>query len=328
MSPNERRSSSRPPLRLLQVVYGARRRAGVVADRLARRTTRLRREPVAELARATCDYFAVLDGRTLHVHAVLPTSAVDVGSVTLLFLQGHRLVACPASAETAGDRVSVTARVTFGTAPDEISLNKGVWSLALAVSEAAGERRFALQTREPAEHEGPTLSNPPHPVSGWRYEPGCGNHGLAQLTILGARSRAEVTRLATGPTEARVHARLVGVGTLQDPMIVFTPRSGGPDVVVPIDPIDGRFDFAVPLAELAAGPPGTEVIWEAWVRTSPTRMIRLGRFLHDLRDPRTVLRVSRTTVTIEDRRFVGYRPYYTKAGNLAVACLHFTGAAT
>ncbi|MEV4710234.1 hypothetical protein [Micromonospora sp. NPDC049374] len=222
----------------------------------------------------------------------------------------------------------MTVRVTFGAASDEISLSKGIWSLALAVLEAAGERKFALQTTELTDHDGPTVSNPPHPVSGWRYEPGCGNQGLAQLTVMAAKSRAEVIRLETGPTEARIHARLVGVGSLQDPVIVFTPRGGGPDLTVPIDPTGGRFEFSVPLAELSVGAPGTEVIWDAWVRTAPARMIRLGRYLHDLRDPRTVLRVSRTTVTVDDRRFVGYRPYYTKAGNLAVACLHFTGTPT
>ncbi|MFB9851630.1 hypothetical protein ACFFMR_14695 [Micromonospora andamanensis] len=299
-----------------------------MADRLTRRTTRLLREPVVDLPRATCDYFSVLDGRTLHVHALLPTSAVAVEQATLLFIQNSKVVVCPASAETIGDRISVTARAAFGTGPDEISLGKGIWSVVVAVPEATGERRFALQTTEPADHDGPTVQNPPHPVSGWRFEPGCGTQGLAHLTVKAAKARAEVLRLATGPTEARISGRLVGVGSLQDPMIVFTPRGDGADVMVPIAPVNGQFEFTVPVAELAVGPPGAEVIWEAWVRTSPTRMVRLGRFLHDLRDPRTVLRVSRTTVTIEDRRFVGYRPYYTKAGNLAVACLHFTGAST
>lgn len=95
-------------------------------------------------------------------------------------------------------------------------------------------------------------------------------------------------------------------------------------MIVPISPVDDQFEFVVPLAELTPDQPGEEVIWEAWVRTSATRMVRLGRFLHDLRDPRTVLRVSRVILPLDDERFVAYRPYYTAAGNLAVACLRFT----
>ncbi|MEV6816219.1 hypothetical protein [Micromonospora sp. NPDC051296] len=329
MSPSDRRRSAQPPLRLLQVVYGARRRVGLVADRLTRRTNHLRRDPVAELPRAICEYFGVLDGRTLHLHALLPTAAGRAPKrATLLFIQGNRQVECPATSDSGGDTVSVTARAAFGDGAEEISLGKGIWSLALAVSDEAGERRLALRTTEVEEHDGPTVAAPLHPVSGWRYEPGCGNHGLAQLTVVGPKARAEVIRLETARTEARIQARFIGVRSLEDPAVVFTSRGGGSDLVVPIDPVDGRFEFVVPLADLASGPPGAEVIWEAWVRTSPARMIRLGRFLHDLRDPRTVLRVSRTAVTIDDRRFVGYRPYYTKAGNLAVACLHYTGAPT
>ncbi len=324
-----RRGSTRPPLRLLQVVHGARRRVGLVADRIARRTHHLRRDPVAGLPRAACDFLEVLDGRTLHLHARLPAAAGDAASrASVLFLKGRRTVRCPATVDTDGDRISLTARVTFGADVDEISLAKGVWSVALAVAAEDGERRFALSLDRPQERQGPTVPAPPHPVSGWRHEPGRSPHGLAQLTVTGAKARAEVTRLATGRTEARIRARLVGVDLLQDPVVVFTPRGGGPDRVVPIDPVDGRFEFVVPLAELARGPAGTEVTWEAWVRTSPARMIRLGRYLHDLRDPRTVLSVSRTTVAIDERQFVGYRPYYTRAGNLAVSCLHFSGAST
>ncbi len=329
MSPSNRRRSTQPPLRLLQVVYGARRRVGLVADRLARRTNHLRRDPVAELPRATCDFFGVLDGRTLQLHAVLPIAAGHAPKrATLLFIQGRQLVKCPATVDADSGAVSVTARPAFGDGDEDVSLGKGVWSLALAVSDETGDRRFALRTSESEEHDGPTVPAPPHPVSGWRYEPGRGNHGLAQLSVVGPKARAEVIQLATGRTEARIRARFIGVQSLEDPVVVFTPRSGGSDLVVPIAPADGRFEFVVPLTDLASGPAGVEVIWEAWVRTSPTRMIRLGRFLHDLRDPRAVLRVSRATVTVDDRRFVGYRPYYTNAGNLAVACLHFTGAPT
>ncbi|MEU5550200.1 hypothetical protein ABZ738_10540 [Micromonospora sp. NPDC047793] len=330
MSSSQRRWSAEPPLRLLQVVSGARRRAGQVADRLTQRANHLRRDPVADLPRAACGYLAVLDGRTLHLHALVP--AVDIPAperAALLFVQGERVAAtCSATVGTEGDVVSVTARVSFGNGNDEVLLDKGVWSLVLSLSDEFGERRFGLSTGTSSEDDGPTVPSPPHPISGWRYEPTCCHQGLAQLNVAAAKARAEVTRLATGRTDAQIKARLVGVRAVEHPAMVFSPRGGGSDVIVPIDPVDGRFEVTVPLADLVSGPPGVEVIWEAWVRTSPTRMIRLGRFLHDLRDPRSVFRVSRTTVAIGDHHFVGYRPYYTKAGNLAVACLHFTRTAT
>ncbi|MFF0368958.1 hypothetical protein [Micromonospora sp. NPDC005087] len=311
--------------RLLQAVHGARRRAGLVTDRLVERVIRLRHDPVAGLPPADCDFFAVLDGRTLHVHAVLPADTDPADRAEIFFVREGDTLRCPATVRREDGRLAVEVVARLGDSADEIALGKGTWSVGLAVDAgAAGERRFSLTVDETPERDGPTVGNPPHPVSGWLYRPGRSGDGLAQLTVTGARARAEVVQLATGHAEARIRARFVGVRPQDAPAVVFTPRGGGADVVVPIAPVDDGFEFVVPLADLAPDRPGEEVIWEAWVRTSATRVVRLGRFLHDLTDPRTVLRVSRAVLPLDGDQFVGYRPYYTAAGNLAVACLRFT----
>ncbi|WP_406067487.1 hypothetical protein [Micromonospora sp. NBC_01638] len=311
--------------RLLQAMYGARRRAGLVTDRLVERVTRLRHDPVAGLPTADCDFFAVLDGRTLHVHAVLPAGTEPADQAEIFFVHDDDTLRCPATVRWEHDRLAVEVMARLGDAADEIPLSKGTWSLGLAVDAGtAGERHFSLTVDETPERDGPTVGNPPHPVSGWLYQPGLSGDGLAQLTVRGARARAEVVQLATGHTEARIRARFVGVRPQDAPAVIFTPRGDGADVVVPIAPVDDGFEFVVPLADLALGQPGEEVIWEAWVRISATRVVRLGRFLHDLADPRTVLRVSRAVLPLDGDEFAGYRPYYTPAGNLAVACLRFT----
>lgn len=311
---------------LLQLVYGAQRRATSVTDRMAQRIARMRRDQVAGLPQAACDFLGVLDGRTLNLHAVLP-APTDGGTcrAELALVRDRRVLTCPATIRQGPDgRLEVEVLARLGQGPGEIPLGKGIWSMALTVGlPGSVERQFALRVAEPEDTGGPTTTMPPHPVSGWHYRPTRSRQGLAQLTVIAPRARAEVARINITHTESRIQARLVGVRMSEGAEVVFTPRAAGPDVVVPIDTVDDTFEFVVPVAELSSGPPGHEVVWEAWVRTSPTRMIRLGRFLHDLRDPRSVLRASRASLPLGGDEFVGYRPYYTQTGNLAVACLRF-----
>lgn len=318
---------SRRAPHLLQVVYGAKRRATVVTDRLVHRMNRLRRDPLTGLPQATCDFFRVLDGRTLQLHAVLPGLPRDRQyRAELRFVRQRSVRPVPAVIRQGQDgQFAVEAMVPLGHDPDEVPLTRGTWSMALHVT-ATGEpeRQFSLRVAEPVDPAGPTVATPPHPVSGHHFRPGRGARGLAHLTVTAAQARAEVIRLETGPADARVRARLVGTKGSGVPQVVFSARGGGSDVVVPVEPLaGGAFELVVPLAQLARDAAGEEVVWEAWVRISSTQMIRLGRYLHDLRNPRAVLSASRTVLAIDDQTLVAYRPYYTSAGNLAVACLRF-----
>jgi len=324
MSQRNRRSWSPP--RLLQLASGARRRADQATDRIVRRIGQLRYDPIAHLPRATGDFLGVLDGRTLQVHAVLPASAEQPDRAELLLVRGRHVRRCPASVRTGpGGRPSVEVLARLGEEPGELHLDRGTWSLAVAVTDAGGtERRYGLRVAEPAERPGPTVSAPPHPVSGWTYWPGRGVRGVAQLTVTGPVAQAEVVALDHSDAQPRIRARLVGVRRVDAPALVFSPRGGGPDRVVPVDVVDNRFEAVVPVADLATGAPGDEVIWDVRVRVSATRLVRIGRFLHDLREPRVVLLTSRVVLPIDGDDFVGYRPYYTASGGLAVALLRFT----
>lgn len=314
--------------RLLQVVYGARRRASGATDRITRRMARLRRHPFTGLPPVACDFFAVPDGRTLQVHAVLPDLPVGPEHrAELLFASQRGATTHPATIRRdAAGGLAVEAMAPLGHDPGELPLTSGTWTVAVRISAPGGpERRFALRIAEPVEPTGPTVATPPHPVSGHHYRPARSARGTAQLTVTGPPARAEVTRLATDHTGARIRARLVGVGsTGEHPTVVFSPRRGGADVVLPVHPVNGEFELLVPLTRLATGGPGEEIIWEVWVRPSTTRMIRVGRYLHDLRNPQPILSASREILPLGDDQFAGYRPYYTAAGNLAVACLRFT----
>ncbi|MEE6263734.1 hypothetical protein [Plantactinospora sonchi] len=324
MSQQNRQAWSPP--RLLQLASGARRRADQATDQLVRRISRLRYDPVVNLPRANGDFLGVLDGRTLQVHALLPAGTDPAARAELLLVRGRHVRRCPATLRPRSDgRHSVEVLARLGDGPGELPLGKGTWSLAVAVADRdQPERRYGLRIAEPADRPGPTVAVPPHPVTGWTYWPGRGVKGVAQLTVTGPAAQAEVVALDHSGARARIRARLVGVRRWEEPAVVFSPRRGGPDHVVPIAPVDGRFEVTVPVADLATGRPGDEVIWDVRVRVAPTRLIRIGRFLHDLREPRSVLLTSRVILPTDGDDFVGYRPYYTASGGLAVALLRFT----
>lgn len=327
MSQQNRQAWSPP--RLLQLASGARRRADQATDQLVRRISRLRYDPVVNLPRASGDFLGVLDGRTLQVHALLPAGTDPAPRAELLLVRGRHVRRCPATLRPHPDgRLSVEVLARLGDGPGEIPLGKGTWSLAVAVVDRdQSERRYGLRIAEPADRPGPTVAVPPHPVTGWTYWPGRGVKGVAQLTVTGPAAQAEVVALDHSGAQARIRARLVGVRRLEEPAVVFSPRRGGTDHVVPIAPVDGRFEVTVPVADLVtAAPdrPDEEIIWDVRVRVAPARLVRIGRFLHDLREPRSVLLTSRVILPLGGDDFASYRPYYTASGGLAVAVLRFT----
>jgi len=264
---------------------------------------------------ARCTFFAVLDGAALNLHAELPPGT-PAGNAEITFVKGDRELRAPARSVPGG----VEATLPLGGAPGEIPLTNGTWLVGVAV---AG-RRLALGMPEAPDGSGPTVASPPHPRSGRHYAAGPGPHDRCQLAVSGPKARAEVTRLVLGPTAAEIHGRLVGREAPDGGAAVFVARDGGDTVEAPFAVDGGRFRVRAPVADLATGPDGIERIWDVWLRPTGGSRLRLGRFLHDVRDPRTVFRVDRVTVALDGGRFAGVRPYYTPAGNLAVALLPFT----
>ena len=291
-----------------------RRTAGAARRRVVRLVRRVTGAGVRR-PEARCTFFAVLDGAALNLHAELPP-ATPAGAAEVTFVKGDRELRAPARSVAGG----VEATVPLGDGPGEVPLTNGAWLVGLTV---AG-RRLALGAPDAPDGSGPTVASPLHPRSGRHYAAGAGPHDRCQLAVSGPKARAEVTRLVLGPTAAEIHGRLVGREAPAGGTAVFVAREGGDTVEAPLAVDDGRFRLRVPVADLAGGPDGVERIWDVWLRPAGGSRLRLGRFLHDVRDPRAVFRVDRVTVALDGDRFAGVRPYYTPAGNLAVALLPFT----
>lgn len=322
---------------MLRAVHGMGRRVHGAARLVRQSIVRALPEPTVGLPVLPCDFLGVLDGRTLNLHAWLPeTTTGPPERVELIFFRRRSTVRVPLTPVRGADgrwEVESLVRLDPGVGPPArttapgipgVSLAAGIWSVGLALhGENGDEQRYALRAPETPAERGPTLRTPPHPTSGRHYLPDPNSEGLSRIRVEEPRIRAEVTRLHIGPADAAVHGRLVGVRWIGSPTVVFTARADDRAVEVPTEVSGEHFRAQVPLTSLATGPLGAEVFWDVWVRTPVSGAIRLGRFLHDLREPRQVFSAGRTTLALSGDDYVGYRPYYTAAGNLAISCIRF-----
>ncbi|MBW8483164.1 hypothetical protein [Actinomadura parmotrematis] len=264
-------------------------------------------------------YFAVLDGCTLNVQAELPAGGADRAEV-LFTRRGHELRA-PAVVGP-GDQVSATVRL--GGAAGGVPLGRGRWRVSLALSGPAGVRRVALLGGAmPAGRAGPTVDVPPCPVSGARYVPEASPSGLSSLHVTAPEPAAEVARLHLSLARAEIDVRLVGAaaGTVR---MAFQARGSGAVHTVTTAPVQGPggvvFRARVPLAAMARDSGPGERVWTAVADVPGHGRLRVGRRLHDVRDPRRTLRVAQRTLAAAPGLLLRVRPYYTGGGDLALAC--------
>ncbi|MBO2448471.1 hypothetical protein J4573_15320 [Actinomadura barringtoniae] len=265
---------------------------------------------------AIADYFAVLDGRTLNLHVPGPGQNGPVEVVFTRLGQEHR-----AAAERSADG-SVSATVVLGADLDGgVPLTPGRWKVALSYGTAGGDRRLRLLADAPTitDPGGPTVTSPPCAETGARFVPEISPTGLWALRVAAPEPSAEVTRLALTLSRFDVEVRFAGVTPPPQAALRFQAR-GGAAFTVPATSANGVFGARVPLAEMVREGQAGEVVWNVMAVIPDHAPLRVGRHLHDVRDPRRTLRVPQRTIAVDAATLVRVRTYYTGNGDLALAC--------
>ncbi|WP_229071661.1 hypothetical protein [Actinoplanes sp. DH11] len=321
------RTLRRGPAETLSV---ARRKVDTVIKSRARRTwTRIalgmvRLGPTHHIA--TCEYFAVLDGHTLNLQVRLPAVENAEPATAEVVLSKDRVEhRVPATLRKMydGDWYADTTTV-FGPLRGRLPLDPGIWTVGLRVVTDSGETHdFTVRrmTAAKARGVGPTVVTPPCPDTGMRFRPTTTSFGLCQITVRGRQTRAEVVRLTLDLGRAEIIGRFVGVGEAGDAVAEFSRRESDRVLEGPVQ-VDGDiFRIQVPLTEMAPAA-GEKEIWDVRIRTGGRRL-RVGRYLHDLKNVRAVLRSYERRMLMPGGVVFHLRPYYTPAGSIALTC---TGA--
>ena len=264
---------------------------------------------------AVAGYFAVLDGRTLNLHVPGPGQNGPVEVVFTRLGQEYR-----AAAERSADG-SVSATIVLGADLDGVPLTPGRWKVALSYGTAGGDRRLRLLADAPAitDPGGPTVASPPCAATGARFVPEISPTGLWSVRVAAPEASAEVTRLLLTLSRFDVEVRFAGVAPPSRAALRFQAR-GGAAVTVQATVEDGIFRAGVPLAEMVRDGQAGEVVWNVVAVIPDHAPLRVGRHLHDVRDPRRTLRVPQRTIAVGAATLVRVRTYYTGNGDLALAC--------
>ncbi|MFC5185608.1 hypothetical protein [Actinomadura harenae] len=282
---------------------------------------------VASGPSAEVSYFAVLDGCTLNLHARLP-EAVD-GPAELVFARAGQRLRAPVDPVVAGE---LTATVPLGEATGGVRLGRGGWRIGLQVHTAAGERAFTLLggARVLGAWDGPTTLTPPCPLSGMRFVPETSTTGMCLLRVSDPEPSAEIVGLDLTFARIAVDFELVGASATAQAAVRFQARgkAGGSAsahsvAATPVERPGARgpgFRVTAPLGQMASGGGGRERLWHLFAEPSGERPLRLGRRLHDVRDPRRTLRVAQRMLAVSPDALLRVRPYYTGSGDLVLAC--------
>ncbi|BAL85377.1 hypothetical protein AMIS_1570 [Actinoplanes missouriensis 431] len=268
-------------------------------------------------------FLGVLDGRTLNIEIPLPAvAAAGVTGAELRIRRGRVRHSVPARIRAqAGGGCSFEATALLADGPRGLGLQPGApWVLEAVVHTTGGTTSYAVVQSPPVQQsEGPTVPAPADPVTGNRYEARLTATGRLGLAVTPPEPLAEVAVISVGWLGARIGIRLVSCD--EPPKAVeFTARTGEGRARVAATTTDGVVWCDIPLHELAVlGGPAKETFFDVHVRTG-NRRLRVGRFLHDVVNPKPVLVPPTGIVWAAPGLAVSLRPYYTPAGSLTVSC--------
>ncbi|MBB2944967.1 hypothetical protein FB565_004700 [Actinoplanes lutulentus] len=275
---------------------------------------------------ANAEYFAVLDGHTLNLQVRLPAlEDADPASAEIVFSKDRAEYQVPATLTKMYDGFwYADTTAVFGPATGRLPLDPGTWTVGLRVELSSGETRNITIRRMnagPVRGATPTVAVPPCADTGMRFRPTITSFGLAQIIVRGPQIRAEVARLMLDLGKAEILGRFVNVADGSGAVAEFSRREDTTIHETPVH-VDGDiFRIRVPLAEMAPVP-GEKDIWDIRIRVGGRRL-RVGRYLHDLKDIRATLRTYERRMLMPGGVVFHLRPYYTPAGSLALTC---TGA--
>lgn len=294
---------------------GLRARAAVLRDRSMRRLfLPLRRGRAARL-----HYAAILDGQTVNLHAQLPPSVRLPERAEIVLRRGRRRFATEARVhEGPAGEVLVDAAVLLGADVGGVPVDTGRWRLRLRLSHGRRSRTLPLLLfRPPVPYEGPTKPMTASPVTGERHRLGRSFRGSARVVSNGARPSAEVAKVHLTHAGVVVDFRLLGVRA-EEPWAEFV--ASGRRIEQPVTaPAADLLRVEVPLDRMPPRGARPEH-WDVVLRDRTGRSLRLGRRLHDVRNPLRVFAMRSLAITPPGRPPVIVQPRYTPAGNLRVTC--------
>ncbi|MEU8814733.1 hypothetical protein [Actinoplanes sp. NPDC048796] len=279
-------------------------------------STAMRRGPAL-----TTRFAEVLDGRTVNLDIPVPgVAAADITGAELRLSRGRvrHTVAARVRADAGGSALAATALLSghargLGLAPGS------PWLLEAVLHTRAGTTSYAvLRGPEDARRDGPTVLAPADPATGRRYELRTTRSGRLGVAVVAPAPTAEVTSVTVDWLRARFDVRLLGCA---EPVTGFelTARTGEGRVRAAAVPVGDVLRCEVPVYDLAALSKVTETFFDVHLRTAGHRL-RVGRFLHDVGNPKPVLVPPHGIVWAAPGLSVNLRPYYTPAGSLTLAC--------
>ncbi|MET9882810.1 hypothetical protein ABZZ20_06520 [Streptomyces sp. NPDC006430] len=268
---------------------------------------------------AVLHYAAVLDGHTMNLHAVLPDSAPLGESAEIELRNGRSRVYAPAHLyEDREDRLLMDAAVLLGTGPGGLALPSGRWKTTLLIQDGRKTRKLPLLLVEPpVPYAGPTKPMGASPVDGVRHRLGRTVTGSLRVVTSNPKPSAEVVRIDLSHSALVVDFRLLGT-RIQDPWAEFVASRRR--IERPVEALPGGiWRVVVPLEEMPPERRATEH-WDISVASESTRALRIGRRLHDVRNPMRVFAINKAVVAPAGRPPMIVHPRYTAAGNLRVTC--------
>jgi hypothetical protein len=311
---------------------GLRRKAVATRKKLYRRATVLRTAlmmrfflPLRAERTARLRYAAVLDGQTVNLHAELPGSVTLPGDAEIELRRGRRSHRSPARVyEGREGRLLMDAAVLLGDEVGGAPVDTGRWKIRLRLGSGRRSRTLPLLLVEPpVPYDGPTMPMAASPVTGRRYRIGRTVTGNARVVTSAAKPGAEVLKIDLSHTGLTVVFRVFGA-EVEEPWAEFI--AAGRRIQQPVSTTgDGAWHVVVPLEQMTPRRRATEH-WDVALCSRGRRPMRLGRRLHDVRNPLRVFAVHQTVVAPQGLDPLIVHPRYTPAGNFRVTCIRMPEA--
>ncbi|SDK28959.1 hypothetical protein [Streptomyces indicus] len=275
--------------------------------------------PMRSRRAARLRYAAILDGQTVNLHAELPRNASLPERAEIVLGRGRRRWRTEARVyQGAQGRVLMDAALLLGEELGGAPMADGRAKLQLRVRQGRRSRRYALLLVEPpVPYAGPTKPMEQSAATGARHRIGRSFTGSARIVTRAARASAEVVKVHMDHAGIVVDFRLFGSpGRPEQVEFVASGRVLGrpveflaPDVV----------RVAVPLGGM---PPrrNRPDHWDVVACFGRGTRLRLGRRIHDVRNPARVFAIRQLAITPEGLAPMIVQPRYTPAGNLRITC--------
>ncbi|WP_395573556.1 hypothetical protein [Streptomyces sp. BK79] len=294
---------------------GPRARAAALRNRLMLRVFL----PLRKGRTARLHYAAILDGQTVNLHAELPPSAGLPERAEIVLGRGRDRFTTEARVyEGPAGQALVDAVVLLGEDVGGAPVGTGRRRLRLRLGTGRRSRTLSLLLlRPPVPYEGPTKPMAASPVTGERHRIGRSFRGSARVISTGARPSVEVTKVHLTHAGVTVDVRLLGVRA-EEPWAEFV--ASGRRIEQPVTALAAdAYRVEVPLDRMP--PRGSRPDhWDIVLCDRAGRSLRLGRRLHDVRNPLRVFAMRSLAITPPGRPPMIVQPRYTPAGNLRVTC--------